>query len=147
MGFFDKLSDTLWNTGKDVTQKAKDLTDSAKLSMEIRSNEDMVRHLYTEIGRQYYEEHKNEKASPYEEMDQIKELLEAIDNMKKELLVRKGAKVCPRCGKQVQLQDVYCKCCGAKIEDDEPVVDAVVKEAPDAEPVEAADTEAEVVEE
>ena len=76
-------------------------------------------------------------------MAQIKELLTAIEDMKKELLDLKGAKVCPRCGEEVQATDAYCKCCGAKIEDDDIVVDAVVKEAPEASEEAAETTEAE----
>ncbi len=138
MGFFDKISDALMGAGKDVTQRAKDLSDGAKISYDIHSKEDQVECLYAEIGRQYYEEHKDD-APVYEEMDQIKELLVAIEEQKKALLALKGAKVCPRCGKEVHAQDAYCKCCGAKIEEDDIVVDAVVKEAPEAEAPEASE--------
>ena len=55
--------------------------------------------------------------------------------MKKELMELKGAKVCPRCGQEVKAADAYCKNCGAKMEDEDIVVDAVVKEAPAEETV------------
>ena len=145
MAFFNKLSETLVNASREMSQRAKDLSGTAKLTLDIRSKEDQVQRLYAEIGRQYAEEHKEDDPAAYEEMEQIKELLTAIEAMKKELLDLKGAKVCPRCGKEVQTADAYCKCCGAKIEDDEIVVDAVVKEAPETseeavETTEAGDT-------
>ena len=37
MEFFDKLSETIVSAGKDVGQKAKDVSGIAKLKMDIRS--------------------------------------------------------------------------------------------------------------
>ena len=42
MEFFDKLSETIVSAGKDVGQKAKDVSEIAKLKMDIRSKEDFV---------------------------------------------------------------------------------------------------------
>ena len=42
MEFFDKLSETIVSAGKDVGQKAKDVSGIAKLKMDIRSKEDFV---------------------------------------------------------------------------------------------------------
>lgn len=130
MAFLDKLSETLVSAGKDVGQKAKDLSGTAKLTLDIKSKEDYVQKMYAEIGRQYYEGHKDDAEAVYEQMEQITEALNVIADMKKELLELKGAKTCPRCGEEVKSADAYCKSCGAKIEDDDIVVDAVVKDAP-----------------
>ena len=46
MEFFDKLSETIVSAGKDVGQKAKDVSGIAKLKMDIRSKEDFVRNLF-----------------------------------------------------------------------------------------------------
>lgn len=130
MAFFDKLSETLVNASKDVSQKAKDLSGTAKLTLDIHTKEDQVQKMYAQVGKRYFEEHKDDEQTAYEEMAQIKEMLAVIEDMKKELMELKGAKVCSRCGQEVKAEDAYCKSCGAKIEDDEIIVDAVVKEAP-----------------
>ena len=135
MAFFDKLSETLTNASKDVSQKAKDLSGVAKLTMDIHTKEDQVQKLYAQIGKLYFEEHKDDESAAYEQMTQIKETLAVIEDMKKDLMELKGAKVCPRCGQEVKTADAYCKSCGAKIEDEEIIVDAVVKEAPAEETV------------
>ncbi|MBO5154069.1 MAG: zinc ribbon domain-containing protein [Eubacterium sp.] len=135
MAFFDKLSETLTNASKDVSQKAKDLSGVAKLTMDIHTKEDQVQKLYAQIGKLYFDEHKDEEPAAYEQMPQIKETLTVIEDMKKELMELKGAKVCPRCGQEVKAADAYCKNCGAKMEDEEIIVDAVVKEAPAEETV------------
>lgn len=131
MALFDKLGTTLMNAGKDVSQKARDLSDTAKLSIDIHSKEDQVEKLYAEIGMRYYMEHKDDEPAAYEQMTQITEMLTVIDDMKKELLELKGAKVCARCGSEIDVADAYCKNCGAKIEEEDIVVDAVVREAED----------------
>ena len=50
-------------------------------------------------------------------MELIKEALEVIEDMKKELQSLKGEKTCPRCGESVGEDDAYCKSCGAKMEE------------------------------
>ena len=140
MAFFDKLSETLTNASKDVSQKAKDLSGVAKLTMDIHTKEDQVQKLYAQIGKIYFEAHKDDDPAEYEQMAQIKEMLAAIEDMNKELCELKGTKVCPRCGQEVKAADAYCKSCGAKLEDDEIIVDAVVKEAPEEETVSSEDT-------
>ena len=42
MEFFDKLSESLVSAGKDVSQKAKDVSEIAKLKLDIKSKEDYV---------------------------------------------------------------------------------------------------------
>lgn len=135
MAFFDKLSETLANASKDVSQKAKDLSGTAKLTMDIHTKEDQVQKMYAQIGKLYFEAHQDDDPAEYEQMAQIKEMLAAIEDMKKELMELKGAKLCPRCGQEVKASDAYCKSCGAKLEEDEIIVDAVVKEASDEETV------------
>ena len=135
MAFFDKLSETLTNASKDVGQKSKDRSGVAKLTMDIHTKEDQVQKLYAQIGKIYFEAHKDDDLAEYEQMAQIKEMLAAIEDMNKELCELKGTKVCPRCGQEVKAADAYCKSCGAKLEEDEIIVDAVVKEAPEEETV------------
>lgn len=136
MDFFNKIGETVASVGKDVSQKAKDLSGVAKLSIDIKSKEDYVQRMYAEIGRQYYEDHKDEAEGLYEEIALVKEALEAIADMKKDLQNLKGEKTCPRCGEKVGEDDAYCKSCGAKMEEDEIIVDAVTKDVPEEETAE-----------
>jgi hypothetical protein len=131
MAFLDKLGETLVSAGKDVGQKAKDLSGTAKLTMDIHSKEDQVQRLYAQLGKQYYEAHSDEESD--QQISQIRELLLTIEDMKKELLDLKGARVCPRCGRQIDAEDSYCKACGVKLEEDDIIVDAEVREAPENE--------------
>ena len=51
MEFFDKLSETIESAGKDVGQKAKDVSGIAKLKMDIRSKEDFVEKQYANLEK------------------------------------------------------------------------------------------------
>lgn len=62
-----KLGETISVKGKEVTDKAKDLVEIANLKSQIKTNEDMMRRSYTEIGRLYYELHGTEPETDYEE--------------------------------------------------------------------------------
>ena len=63
----NKLGETISVKGKEVTDKAKDLVEIANLKSQIKTNEDVMKRSYTEIGRLYYELHGMEPDTDYEE--------------------------------------------------------------------------------
>ena len=115
MEFFEKLGDTIVNVGKDVTQKAKDVSGIAKLKLDIKSKEDFIKEQYIELGKIYYEMHKDEPTEEQAHFGQIKEALEEIERMKLQILELKGARKCPDCGAEAADTAEYCSVCGAKL--------------------------------
>lgn len=116
MDFFDKLGATLSSAGKDVSQKAKDLSGTAKLNLDIKAKEDLIQKQYTELGRIYYAAHKDDPAA--EGMNCIRTICEAeqeIARMRDEILKIKGAVACPNCGAQLPAGTGFCGQCGTKI--------------------------------
>ncbi len=131
MDFFDKLGETIVSAGRDVSQKAKDISGVAKLNLDIRAKEDFVNKQYAEIGRRYYDNHKNDVPVPYEQFESIAEALESIAQMKRDLNEIKGTRECPKCGVKSADGAAFCASCGAKLdiyEEDEPVEAEVVEE-------------------
>ena len=53
MDFFDRMGEKLVTAGKDVTQKAKDLSGTAKLNFDIKAKEDFIEKQYAQIGKLY----------------------------------------------------------------------------------------------
>ena len=92
MTFFTKLGETISATGKDVSQKAKELTEIAKLNMDVKTKEDFVVKQYMEIGKQYFELHKDDEEPFFEEIGLIKDALSEIDQLKAEIAELKGKK-------------------------------------------------------
>lgn len=117
MDFFSKIGDTITSTGRDVSQKAKELTGLAKLNMDVRSKEEYVLKQYSEIGKRYYEMHKDDAEPQFEEMSLIKAALEEIEDLKNEIAEMKGLKHCTSCGAIMGAEDAFCTKCGAKRED------------------------------
>lgn len=143
MDFFTKLGETITATGKDVSQKAKDLTGLAKLNIDIRTKEEYILRQYTQIGEQYYNLHKEDAEPFFEEMALVTETKEEIEKLKQEISELKGIKKCPSCGTEMEMEAVYCTKCGAKYDSifEEEDVQKFTKEpekdsAKDSEPME-----------
>ena len=116
MEFIDKIGDTLVSVSKDATQKAKDISELAKLRIDIRSKKDHINKLYQEMGKAYYEEHKNEEEPDYDQIVLIKEAEEALAELKKQVGQLKGMQRCPKCGQDMPLDADYCSKCGEKLD-------------------------------
>lgn len=116
MDFFSKLGETLSEAGKDVSQKAKEMTGIAKLNMDIKAKEDYINKQYTAIGRQYYEMHKDDEEPLFEEMALVREAAEDTKRMEQELADLKGMKKCPSCEAAVEQDAKFCPKCGKNFE-------------------------------
>ena len=116
MEFFDKLSETIVSAGKDVGQKAKDVSEIAKLKMDIRSKEDFVEKQYAELGKAYYEKHKDEENAETD-FFLITEALGEIERMRAEVFKLQGATECPKCGAKMPQGAAFCSNCGTKMDD------------------------------
>ncbi len=115
MDIFDKIGDTLVSVSKDATQKAKDLSDLAKIRMDMRTKQEYISKQYTEIGKAYYEKHKNDEEPKYEQVTSIREAEEVLDELRQQLSQIKGLQKCPECGQDMPLEADYCSKCGAKL--------------------------------
>ena len=71
MDFFDRMGEKLVTAGKDVTQKAKDLSGTAKLNFDIKAKEDFIEKQYAQIGKLYYEDHKEEADGAYGQLTMV----------------------------------------------------------------------------
>ena len=130
MANWENIKDSLFAAGRDVSQKAKEVSEVAKLKMDIHAKEDFVEKQFAILGRAYYEVKKdNVSAEEEEQFEVIKEALDEIERMNQQMLDIQGVVVCPNCGKKVPADNCYCSTCGAKLDD--VVVDAeVVSEEP-----------------
>lgn len=118
MEFLDRIGESLVSAGKDVSQRAKDVSELAKLKLDIKSKEDYVEKQYAAIGAAYYEKHKDEEGC--EEAEQfflIREALGEIERMKAEVLRIQGAAECPNCGNKMPEEATFCSNCGTKMDD------------------------------
>ena len=159
---FDKLKDDLFSVGKEVGDRVSDVSNIAKLKLELRSKEDYIQRQFAELGRMYYETNKdNADAVAEQDMFQaIAETGEQIEEIKKSLLDLQGTICCPQCGEKYQKGYKFCPFCGGELRNepeqeedifvDEEVVEAEVVDENSAD-VETTDDvateEAEIVDE
>lgn len=151
MAFFDKLGNTISAAGKTGLSKAKEIKDTARIALDIQEREGAIRKLYQDLGQAYYHAHKDDEASEYTQIDEIKAAFEEIGELKAAKDGIRGIRRCPECGAAIADDANFCSSCGAKCEKPEPevyegeVVDS--EEETDEETVEAEEEDAPVEEE
>lgn len=114
MSFLDSMKEELLSAGRDVSQKAKEVSSVTKLKLDIKSKEDALNKQYIELGKKYYDMHK-EGEMPEKEITNISTLLNEIADLKDEILKIQGACSCPQCKTVLPEGTVFCSKCGAKI--------------------------------
>ncbi len=114
MDFFDKLGDMLINAGKEVSDRAKDVSDSTKLSYEIRKKKQELDAKYTALGKKTYEEKKD---SDDEDIRAISGLIDEIKEMEEKYADCRGGRRCAKCGAVVPMDSSFCNKCGAKFDE------------------------------
>lgn len=118
MATWDEIKDCLYATGRDVSKKAKDMSEIARLKMDIRAKEDFVEKQYAALGQKYYKAHKNDEAPAEEtQFSIIEEALEEIERMKQMMLKLQGASECPKCGAKMPDGAMFCSNCGTRMND------------------------------
>ncbi|KAI4451034.1 hypothetical protein C823_005572 [Eubacterium plexicaudatum ASF492] len=116
MELFDKLGDTIVSVSKDATQKAKDISELARIRMEIRSKQDYLNKLFLEIGKIYYDAHKDDEEKEFkEQMLLVKDAQEILEELNQQLGQIKGMVKCTACGQDMPMDADYCSKCGTKL--------------------------------
>ena len=113
MGFFDDL-----NRSSDIS----------RISALIAEEEERLNMNYTTLGKLYFNAH-GPKPFPSAEYvcKAISESVEKIDQLRTQLNLAQGLRVCPKCGRANPTDVLYCGQCGNKLASPEP------KEEPKAE--------------
>ena len=124
MDFFNKLSDSIVSAGKEVSEKAKDMTDAGRLQYDISRKKAEINDKYRVLGKKYYSEHRDEKD---DSVVAITAALEELHDMEKRLADVKGGVRCDKCGAIVPNGSSFCGKCGAKVgnifEDEDDIFD------------------------
>jgi len=119
MALWEDFSETISMKSKEMADKAKVFTDIANLKGQIVSYENTVLRNYREIGRAYYDAHKDDLTKEFPiEMENIAEAKLKITDLKKKISDLKGTKECPSCGSDIPVDSVFCSKCGHKVDDE-----------------------------
>lgn len=125
MAFFEKMGETISTKGKEAAQKAKEVTDLARLNTQVGQLEGKIKTYYQIIGEKVYQNEKDQDHCGLEaEFDLINDAYAEIGKLKKQISDIKGTKECAACGKEVANGYSFCPYCGVQFED--PAADAEV---------------------
>lgn len=120
MSVLDSITRKVSDTAKAAAKISGSVVEITKLNMSINAEEEKIRKLYTEIGKQLYEDYTDGKAVSEELLRKcvkIDEIFENIADMKDKILELRNVKACPNCGTILDIEMEYCHKCGKKQED------------------------------
>ncbi len=127
-----QISSTISEAGKDGLEKAKELRDSARLTLEIRSRENSIQKAYHELGKAYFQAHRNDDDPEYDQIAFIKAAFEEIGELKVAKDEIRGIKRCANCGNPIADGVNYCPNCGTKYEEPEEAAEEAAEEMEEA---------------
>ncbi len=113
MGFFDDLSSS-FQESVNKTQK------ESKYKKTISENKKKVEETYSEMGKMIYQKRNmDEELITYinSKVEAIDRMLKENEELNREILILNNKKICPNCGKEVELSTTFCPSCGAKQEE------------------------------
>lgn len=135
MSVLDNITKRVTDTAKAAAKKSGSVVEITRLNMSISAEEEKIRKIYTEMGKQLYEDYIEGKIPGEKLLAQcvkIDEIMKGINEMRDKILELKNIKACPNCGMELDVEMEYCYKCGKKQE--EPQMDEIVEQAdPDRE--------------
>jgi len=131
MPFIDKMKDSISEAGQEVSTRAKNASENARINNQIRSNEKKIGKLTEEVGSLCVDRHLDETDTEYEDLfEQIRELKETNQGLQQELAKVSDVKVCAQCGFSNKSTAKFCINCGAPLQSAEPKTPAGKKKCP-----------------
>lgn len=116
MAFWDNFSQKASETTARAMQKAKEMSDVAKLNTMISEEETKINNTYYQIGKLYVSMHLQEHEEEFAGMiSSLVESEEKIQSYRQQIQDIKGVTRCTQCGAAVQSGAAFCSSCGASM--------------------------------
>lgn len=150
MAIWDDITKKAAALGEKAVKQAKDLSEVAKLKLQIAEAEKAADDAYARLGRLYAAAHASDCEEAFAaEMAAAVNAEQTVKTLKGQLHDAKGVAVCEKCGAEVAKDAAFCSACGAEMPKPAPVeAEVVTEEAPvDETPAEEAPVEGIPVEE
>ena len=125
MAFIDNVRGKLTQASQTTVQKAKDLSEIARLNSVISSTEKQIQDMYSKIGHGVFFAYRD---NPLPEVADLlakaDELHRTVDDCKAQIKAIQTADCCPQCGAKVGKGMVFCSGCGYRLQaEEQPPVD------------------------
>ena len=117
MSVLDNITKRVTDTAKAAAKKSGSVVEVTRLNMDISAEEEKVRKVYFDMGKQLYEDYtegKNVGEKLLENCIKIDEIISNIDEKREKILELRNVKACPNCGMELDVEMTYCYKCGRK---------------------------------
>lgn len=117
MSVLDNFTKRVTDTAKAAAKKSGSVVEVTRLNMNINAEEEKVRKVYSDMGKQLYEDYTEGKSvgdKILEHCVKIDEIIKSIDEMREKILELRNVKACPNCGMELDIEMEYCYKCGRK---------------------------------
>lgn len=116
MSFFNDIGKNISSKTKEISQKAKVMSESSSLNNIIKGEECKIDFQYKIIGKLYFEKYgENADEEFMEAINTIKASMEKIQHTQDEIKRIKSMFNCPNCGAPFKNDAAFCAKCGAKL--------------------------------
>lgn len=116
MSIFDQIGKKVSDAGKGVAQQTKNLADVTKLNNAISAEEKRVLQICTDIGRMYYDRHKDAPDDEFaEQVAAITASLDQVRQWQEQIKQIKGVVKCTNCGAEMPHTSLFCPTCGTRV--------------------------------
>ncbi len=116
MGVFKGLGKKISDKGKELSQKARIMSETSSLNNVVRGEECKIDYQYKSMGKLYFEKYGDAPAEEFAKAcEAIKDSMEKIEQIKAEIVKIKARFNCPNCGSPFKHGSVFCSKCGAKL--------------------------------
>ena len=144
MAIWDDIAKKAAALSDKAVKQARDLSEVAKLKMQIAEAEKAADDAYAKLGRLYAAAHGSDcEAAFASEMAAAVNAEQTIKTLRSQLRDAKGVTVCEKCGAEVAKGAAFCSACGAEIPKPAPMEAEVVTEEAPAEETPAEEAPAE----
>ena len=134
MAIWDNITKKASALSEKAVKQAKDLSEVAKLKLQIVEAEKAANDAYAQLGRLYVAAHAEDCEEAFaSEMAAAVNAEQTVKTLKGQLHDAKGVAVCEKCGAEVAKDAAFCSACGAEMPKPAPVEAEIVTEETPAE--------------
>lgn len=130
MSVLDNITKKVTDTARAAAKKSGSVVEVTRLNININAEEEKIRKIYSEMGKQLYEDYNEGKIVGEKLLEhclKIDEIIGGIADMRDKILELKNIKACPNCGMELDIEMEYCYKCGRK--QDEPQPEEIVEKS------------------
>ncbi len=119
-----KFTEKVKKLGKDTADEVQKLNKIRQLNGKVNDAKKQIENVYSEIGKKFYELHKDYIPEGFEELIKtINEKAAEIEELKGQLRDVKGVVLCTSCNMEVSGDERFCPNCGSKMPEPVEVAD------------------------